>query len=229
MIWLVFNVISVFSSLLLWFFFNYNTSLLYGITPLHWLQKHSRLTTLVFFIHIHKSQLNLFDFFAVVIVPPTIVGKQKPIWTRPNKVWLFSIFLPYLERQYCYLESKKISLLLNQDLDLLPFYIELKAYWILISFSDVEALCLASDFRWFNPTSGTWSCNSLPSDLSRNNTQRHWIFQELCNISSSRSQSCDAELNSWLLPFSSTTGSLKQGFTTFFNAFTLLLSSVKTI
>ena len=93
--------------------------------------------------------------------------------------------------------------------------LRLKLFWYLFVFSDDEALCLASDFRRFNPTSGTRNCNVLPTYMSRNNSKRHGIFQELCNMSSTTSQSCHVELNSWLLSFSSSTRPVKQGLTVF--------------
>lgn len=81
----------------------------------------------------------------------------------------------------------------------------------LFVFLDDEALCLASNYWRFNSTSGTRNCDVLPTDMSRNNTKRHGIFQELCNMSSSTSNSCHVELNSWLLSISSSSGPLKQG------------------
>lgn len=103
------------------------------------------------------------------------------------------------------------------------FTLKLRACWYLFAFADDEVIHLASDFWWFNPTSGTRNCNVLPADMSRNNNKRHGFFQEFCNITSSTSHPCHVELNSWLLSISSSTRPLKQGSTGFFNALTLLL------
>lgn len=130
-----------------------------------------------------------------------------------------------LEFQVCYTLTV-LNLLIIKDLVVITSSaLKLTLYCYLFAFPDDEALCMASNFRWFNPTSGTRNCNVLPTDMPRNYTKRHRIFQELCNMSSSTSQSCYVELNSWLLSIPSSTRPLKQGSTSFFHALNLLFSS----